>query len=181
MDPESDTRPSQPLDLERLKDLDDTGNPPRLNMPAGGRVVLSSSSAFIAGMALGAYHGTTKTAFQFRAENAHRFPTTSAGWYQYHKSKNYKAVVGGVKDGVKMGAKLFAGSLAFCLIEETVDKARNRRDFLSTVTAGLSFSGVYSLIGTVDDTQYKPILHYVTNEISMQPDMTYLPQQGRRN
>lgn len=49
-----------------------------------------------------------------------------------------------------MGMKLGAGAFAFCLFEETVDYARNdRRDFLSTVTAGLSFSGVYSLLGTL--------------------------------
>lgn len=47
-----------------------------------------------------------------------------------------------------MGLKLGAGAFAFCLFEETVDYARHdRRDFLSTVTAGLSFSGIYSLLG----------------------------------
>lgn len=47
-----------------------------------------------------------------------------------------------------MGFKLGTGAFAFCLFEETVDYARHdRRDFLSTVTAGLSFSGIYSLLG----------------------------------
>lgn len=56
-------------------------------------------------------------------------------------------IVGGVKDGVKSGSKLAVGALAFCLFEETADWARNdRRDFVSTVTAGLSFSGIYSLL-----------------------------------
>lgn len=50
-----------------------------------------------------------------------------------------------------MGMKLGAGAFAFCLFEETVDYARNdRRDFLSTVTAGLSFSGIYSLLARHD-------------------------------
>lgn len=49
-----------------------------------------------------------------------------------------------------MGFKLGTGALAFCVFEETVDYARHdRKDFLSTVTAGLSFSGIYSLIGMV--------------------------------
>ena len=147
MNPESDaSRLDSPQEAAKLADVFDTKNPPRLGIRTDSRLALASGSAFLAGMALGASHGTTKAAFQFRAENAHRFPTSSTGWYQYHKSKNYKAVLGGVKDGMKMGAKLGAGSLAFCLFEETVDNARDRRDFLSTVTAGLAFSGVYSLL-----------------------------------
>lgn len=150
MNPESDPpqpEPPGPQDNTQWQDVFDTENPPRLGIQMDTRLAMASGSAFVAGMVLGVSHGTTKTAFQFRAENAHRFPTSSTGWYQYHKSKNYKAVLGGLKDGMRMGAKLGAGSLAFCLFEETVDHARGRRDFLSTVTAGLSFSGVYSLLG----------------------------------
>jgi hypothetical protein len=150
MNLESDDPPPGRSDLQKSskwQNIFDTHNPPRLGIEMDYRLAMASGSAFLAGMALGASHGTTKTAFQFRAENAHRFPTSSTGWYQYHKSKNYKAVLGGLKDGMKMGAKLGAGSLAFCLFEETVDHARDRRDFLSTVTAGLSFSGIYSLLG----------------------------------
>jgi hypothetical protein len=99
-------------------------------------------------MAIGSSYGSKTASYRFRAENAHRFPTTSTGWFQYHKTKNYVAIVGGVKNGMKLGFKLGAGALAFCLFEETVDYARHdRRDFLSTVTAGLSFSGIYSLLG----------------------------------
>ena len=87
-------------------------------------------------------------AYRFRAENAHRFPTSSKGWYQYHRNKNYAVIVGGVMEGVKVGLKLGTAALAFCLFEETVDHVRNdRRDFLSTVTAGLSLSGIYSMLG----------------------------------
>lgn len=47
-----------------------------------------------------------------------------------------------------MGLKIGSAALAFCLFEETVDNVRgDRRDFLSTVTAGLSLSGIYSLLG----------------------------------
>jgi hypothetical protein len=142
--------PSLPSRTQKISDMDnsfDTRNPPRLGMGAGYRLPLSTCSAFVAGLALGVSHGATKAAYRFRAENAHRFPTTSTQWYQYHKSKNYISVLGGLKDGVKMGSKLGIGSLVFCIFEETVDHARDTRDFLSTVTAGLSFSGVYSLVG----------------------------------
>jgi hypothetical protein len=117
-------------------------------MEVGQRLPLTALSAFSAGLAIGATHGSKKAAYRFRAENAHRFPTTPTGWFQYHKTKNYISIVGGVKEGMKMGFKLGTGALAFCLFEETVDYARHdQRDFISTVTAGLSFSGIYSLLG----------------------------------
>ncbi|GAD93369.1 hypothetical protein NFIA_035520 [Paecilomyces variotii No. 5] len=131
--------------------LFDSDTPPRLGIEIKNRLPYTATSAFAVGMAIGASHGSKKAAYQFRAENAHRFPTTSTGWFLYHKSKNYKSIVGGVKDGMKLGLKLGAGAMAFCLFEETVDYARHdRRDFLSTVTAGLSFSGIYSLLARHD-------------------------------
>lgn len=130
--------------------LFDTDVPPRLGIEVRKRLPYTTFSAFSLGMFIGSSYGGKKAAYQFRAENAHRFPTSSTGWFQYHKTKNYTAIVGAVKEGTKMGMKLGAGAFAFCLFEETVDYARNdRRDFLSTVTAGLSFSGVYSLLGTL--------------------------------
>jgi hypothetical protein len=127
--------------------LFESDSPPRLGIEFGKRLPYATMSAFSTGLALGYYHGSKKAGLVFRAENAHRFPTTSTGWFQYHKTKNYVGVVGGVKDGMKMGFKLGAGAFAFCLFEETVDYARHdKRDFLSTVTAGLSFSGIYSLL-----------------------------------
>ena len=128
--------------------LFESTTPPRLGMDIERRLPLTALTAFSVGLGVGANHGARKAAYQFRAENAHRFPTTSTGWFQYHKTKNYKAIVGGVFDGFKLGSRLGVGAMAFVLFEETVDCARrDRRDFISTVVAGLSFSGIYSLIG----------------------------------
>jgi hypothetical protein len=130
--------------------LFDSDTPPRLGIDVERRLPYTAISAFSVGLGVGSNHGAKKAAYQFRAENAHRFPTTSTGWFQYHKSKNYKSIVGGVFDGAKLGTKLGLGAMAFCLFEETVDCARHdRRDFISTVIAGLSFSGICSLLGTV--------------------------------
>ncbi|OJD27616.1 hypothetical protein ACJ73_00995 [Blastomyces percursus] len=124
---------------------------PRLGIYPIVRLPITIGAAFTAGMVLGAGHGSTRAAFRYRAENAHRLPTTTMGWYHYHRSKNYKSLVGGIKDGMKMGTKLGTGAFTFCLFEETVDHARHgRRDFLSTVTAGLAFSGLYSLLAHHD-------------------------------
>ena len=143
-----DKSPPTTTSLNLLDKLYDSDTPPRLGIDVGRRLPLTSFAAFSVGMALGASHGAKQAAYQFRAENAHRFPTSPTGWFLYHKTKNYKAIVGAVKDGAKLGLKLGAGAMAFCLFEETVDYARHdRRDFLSTVIAGLSFSGVYSLLG----------------------------------
>lgn len=146
----SDPRPhdSALLKVIHWYKLFDSDTPPRLGMEVKKRLPYTTFAAFTAGMTIGSFHGSKKAAYRFRAENAHRFPTTSAAWFQYHKSKNYTAIVGGVKEGMRMGFKLGAGAFAFCLFEETVDYARHdTRDFLSTVTAGLSFSGIYSLLG----------------------------------
>jgi hypothetical protein len=136
------------LKLLHWHKLFESDTPPRLGIDVDRRIPYALMSAFTTGMALGYLNGSKKAGLVFRAENAHRFPTTSSGWFQYHKTKNYISVVGGVKDGFKLGSKLGAGALAFCLFEETVDYARHdERDFLSTVTAGLSCSGIYSLLG----------------------------------
>jgi hypothetical protein len=138
------------MEILQWDKLFESDAPPRLGIEVGRRLPYTALSAFSVGMAIGSSHGSKKAAYRFRAENAHRFPTTSTGWFQYHKTKNYTAIVGGVKEGMKMGFKLGFGALAFCLFEETVDYARHdRRDFLSTVTAGLSFSGIYSLLGSL--------------------------------
>lgn len=153
MDSQPASNPPRPQDSTLLKiihwdKLFESDTPPRLGIEVGKRLPYTTMSAFSVGMAMGSSYGSKKAAYRFRAENAHRFPTTSSAWFQYHKSKNYTAIVGGVKEGVRMGFKLGAGAFAFCLFEETVDYARHdQRDFLSTVTAGLSFSGIYSLLG----------------------------------
>ncbi|GLA68051.1 hypothetical protein AtubIFM55763_000313 [Aspergillus tubingensis] len=119
--------------------------PPRLGIKLRKRIQYMSTSAFSAGLGIGYMHGSKTAAYRFRAENAHRFPDAARGWYQYHKSKNYQAFLQGSTQGLKMGLKLGTGALCFCLLEEVVDYARHdQRDFLSTVTAGLSMSGIYT-------------------------------------
>ncbi|KAI2792632.1 hypothetical protein POX_b02672 [Penicillium oxalicum] len=158
---QSPQNPSILLKLVYWHRLFESDTPPRLGIDVERRIPYAFLSAFSTGMALGYFHGSKKAGLVFRAENAHRFPTTSAGWFQYHKTKNYISVVGGAKDGLKMGMKLGAGALAFCLFEETVDYARHdERDFLSTVTAGLSCSGIYSLLARTAKLGLKMSLAY---------------------
>jgi len=60
----------------------------------------------------------------FRAENAHRLPTSQVGWYLYHKSKNYHVALGGIKEGLRMGLRLAVWTGLFLYMEEAVDRLR---------------------------------------------------------
>lgn len=117
----------------------------RLSATFEARCVVGSAAASLGGLGLGVAHGSKTAALRFRAENSHRFPTTSTGWYQYHKSKNYVCMLEGVKAGFKLGARLSVWAACFFYVEEVVDDARNRRDFFSTVVASLTVSGVFSV------------------------------------
>jgi hypothetical protein len=135
----------------------------RLGMPAAVRAPFITGASFITGFGLGVTAGGRKAADRYRAENSHRFPTTQAGWYLYHRSKSYNTIVGGVKEGVKFGSQitLFAG--AFMGIEEIMDRSRSKvftrgdedyatgqKDFVNTVIAGMSTSGLYILWKRMD-------------------------------
>ena len=83
---------------------------------------------------------------RFRAENAHRLPGNTAGWYLYHKSKNYQATYGGAKEGMKMGLKVGSLVAAYVVAEEALDAYREERDLLNSVIAGMGTAGLYSAL-----------------------------------
>lgn len=117
----------------------------RFGLPFGMRLPVATSLSFVAGMALGLSHGSQTAGLLFRAENAHRLPTTPTGWYLYHKSKNYNMALGGVKEGLRMGAKVSFWTASFFGIEEMFDRYRGTKDFINTVIASLSVAGGFSL------------------------------------
>lgn len=92
--------------------------PYMLRLPTA--ILFSSFSGFL----LGAAHGGSTSALRFRAENAHRLPTSQVGWYLYHKSKNYHVMLGGIKEGLRMGFKVGFWSGSFFAMEEAVDRLR---------------------------------------------------------
>ncbi|KAF2221261.1 hypothetical protein BDZ85DRAFT_239454 [Elsinoe ampelina] len=112
----------------------------RLSLPFPARLSLSFICSSFTGLGLGSYYGAQSAGLRFRAENAHRLPTSEVGWFLYHKSKNYHAMLGGVKEGIRMGAKLgIWGGLFFWMEEVWV-----QRDFLSTTVAALGTAGAFS-------------------------------------
>jgi hypothetical protein len=117
----------------------------RFSLPFGVRLPVATSLSFLVGMGLGVSHGSQVAGLRFRAENAHRLPTSPTGWYLYHKSKNYAMAFGGVKEGFKMGAKVSFWTFGFFFIEDMFDRYRGTKDFINTVIASLSVAGVFSM------------------------------------
>ncbi len=128
----------------------------RFSLPFGMRLPMATSLSFVAGMALGLSHGSQTTGLRFRAENAHRLPSTPTGWYLYHKSKNYHMAWGGVKEGFKMGAKVSFWTAGFFSIEEMFDRYRGTKDFINTVIASLSVAGGFSMWSTSSPLEQSP-------------------------
>ena len=122
----------------------------RLSTNLGIRLPLATLGGAVTGFALGLTHGATVSGLRFRAENAHRLPNSSVGWYLYHKSKNYHTTMGGLKEGLKMGLKVGFWTGGFFTVEEAIDQLRGgRKDFFSTVIAGLSVAGGFSAWSTL--------------------------------
>jgi hypothetical protein len=164
-----DEQSSTPTPIREPFDL--TSHPhQRLGMPPSTRLTFLCTSAFAVGFSLGATTGGRRAADRFRAENSHRFPTTKAGWYLYHRSKSYNTIVGGVKNGVKFGGQMAVWAALFGGVEEAMDRLRGRvfgtavwdedglikgdgdsqRDFLNSLVAGMSTVGVYVAVKRMD-------------------------------
>ncbi|PQE20430.1 tim17 Tim22 Tim23 Pmp24 family domain-containing protein [Rutstroemia sp. NJR-2017a BBW] len=116
-----------------------------MSLPIQLRIPAAVTISFLTGMGLGVSLGAQNAGLRFRAENAHRLPTDSTGWYLYHKTKNYHMALGGVKEGLKMGGKIAFWTAGFFGIEEIMDEFRGRKDFLSTIVASLSVAGGFSV------------------------------------
>ena len=104
------------------------------------------------------------TGLQFRAENSHRFPSSSKGWYLYHKSKNYNSMVGGIKEGLKLGSRVAIWAGLFFYFEEIVDQMRAQRDALSTVVAGLTVAGIFS-VKSKSSRFFDPVMHHKSDSL----------------
>ncbi|UKZ58748.1 uncharacterized protein TrAtP1_000073 [Trichoderma atroviride] len=118
---------------------------PRLAIMTPSRLLLGSVASSFVGFSLGALQGGQMAQLRFRAEHAHKMPDTTAGWYLYHKSKNYHAMQGGIREGFRMGLKTGFWSLMALSLESTVDRYRGSSDMFSTVVATLTVAGAFSL------------------------------------
>lgn len=135
---DEDSRPTQ----EQMDELHRTA---RLSIPAPIRLPMASGMAFLVGLGLGTTKGSKMAGLRFRAEHAHKLPTTTTGWFLYHKSKNYHVAYGGLREGLRMGAKVCFWTTTMFSIEHMFDISRGQKDFLNTVLACVTVAGGFSL------------------------------------
>lgn len=96
------------------------------------------------GFAFGILRGARQESLRFLAENAHRAPKTVKGWYLYQKTKNYRVMFAGLKQGGREGLKLGTGGLVWVGFEQASRRV-GLGDWME-MTAGLGTAGVVSAI-----------------------------------
>jgi hypothetical protein len=120
----------------------------RLSMMAPTRILLAAVSSFGVGASMGVAQGSKMAGLRFRAEHAHKLPTTPTGWFMYHKSKNYNMAKGAVNHGLKMGCRVSFWTTAMFVVEDMYDEYRQSKDLMNTVLACLTVAGGFSLWST---------------------------------
>ncbi|KAF5710466.1 hypothetical protein FGLOB1_5454 [Fusarium globosum] len=140
----SSPRPGAPMPMPSDLTFPQDTNP-RLSIATPVRLMLGTISSAVVGFSLGATQGGQMAQLRFRAEHAHKMPDTTTGWYFYHKSKNYHAMQGGIREGFRMGLKTGFWSFLALSLESTVDRYRGASDMFSTTIATLTVAGAFSL------------------------------------
>ena len=112
--------------------------PPRLYQVPG--------TAMVVGTVIGAVRGSRKEGLRFLAENAHRAPTTLQGWYFYNKTKNYRKILGGLREGGRQGLKLSAIAMGWVTIEEGIRTFAPGLEEAAEVGAGVGTGAAFGLV-----------------------------------
>ncbi|EMD40812.1 hypothetical protein CERSUDRAFT_111397 [Gelatoporia subvermispora B] len=121
----------------------------RVSIPE--RYYMLPGAAILVGTTIGLFRGSRLAALRYLAENAHRPPTTVKGWYLYNKTKNYRMMLGGLRQAGLDAMRLGTTAAAWVIIEEGCERL-GAKD-VSEVAAGLGtagiFAGVYRMPGRV--------------------------------
>lgn len=157
MEDTRESRRNQRTKISR-EDYERLWNESRLSLPPMVRIPGATLAAFGMGFTLGLAHGSQMAGLRFRAEHAHKLPTTTTGWYLYHKSKNYHLMFGGLKEGFKNGARLSIITSAMFLTENLFDVYRGSKDMFNTIAASLAVAGGFSLFS-------EPASHLLTSRL----------------
>jgi hypothetical protein len=110
------------------------------------RVILMTTIGSLWGFGIGAFLGGRQSGLQYLAENAHKLPTTVQGWYFYHKTKNYKMMLGGMKKGMRYAGKTGGLCLLYGSLEAALDGVRQEPDVLNSVAAGVMTGTIFSTL-----------------------------------
>lgn len=102
------------------------------------------SSLALGGFFAGFYKGFTTRSVQFLAENAHRLPRTVAGWYFYHREKNYTSALAGFGKGVTRARQFGALAVGFSAVEHVSEKYIIKQEsYLNTLLGWWTVSGAF--------------------------------------
>ena len=124
------------------RDDDDRPTAIRINIPS--RYYILPGAAIIVGTTIGLFRGSRTASLRFLAENAHRPPTTVQGWYFYNKTKNYRVILGGLKEAGADAFKLGTTASGWVAIEEGCNRVG--LDDFAEVAAGVGTAGVFSAV-----------------------------------
>ena len=98
--------------------------------PTQNRIIVPFStllvvSAMSLGFASGMMNGARHTALVYLAENAHKRPTTVQGWYFYNKTKYYRMILGGFRQGGSTSLRLAGWVAGWSLLDVLAEDARS--------------------------------------------------------
>ncbi|KAH9951703.1 hypothetical protein B0H21DRAFT_187275 [Amylocystis lapponica] len=117
---------------------------PSIRITVPERYYLLPGAAIIAGTTIGLMRGSRTASLRFLAENAHRAPTTVQGWYFYNKTKNYRVLMGGLKEAGAEAAKLGVTAAGFVALEEGCKRVG--LEDIGEVAAGLGTAGLFAAV-----------------------------------
>jgi hypothetical protein len=150
-------------DLDPLPPSGESLSPPapevdhsnRLSRPGPARITFYFTNALGIFWIIGFLRARRLAGHQFLAENAHRLPTNDAGWYLYHRAKNYRMVWRGFKGGCKYGLAGGASAFLYGLVEETWDQRfrRGKVDPGGSMVAGTVAAGAFATVKRMGKTQ----------------------------
>ncbi|KAI0092085.1 hypothetical protein BDY19DRAFT_928245 [Irpex rosettiformis] len=118
----------------------------RLNIPS--RFYLLPGSAILLGLTLGFVRGSRTASLRFLAENVHHAPTTVQGWYFYNKTKNYRVIMGGLKEAGVEAVKLGTTAAGWVCFEEGMGRVGEKVPWageFKEVVAGTGTGAVFAL------------------------------------
>src|SRR5277367_779598 len=119
----------------------------RLSRPGPARITFYFTNSLGIFWVIGFLRERRLAAHQFLAENSHRLPTSDAGWYLYHRAKNYRTAWNGIKGGFKYGVAGGACAFFYGFVEEAWDQGvrRGKVDAGGSVVAGAATAGVFAV------------------------------------
>lgn len=141
---------------------------PRLSLHTPNRILVGTFLSGTLGFSLGALQGGQMAQLRFRAEHAHKMPSSTAGWYLYHKTKNYHAMQGGIREGFAMSAKTAIWSCMALCLESSVDGCRGSSDMFSTIIATVTVAGGFSLWRKLSP-YHAPVPHLFLQPVRLLP------------